>query len=191
MNYCSSCGSDNIIFKTPPGDTRKRHICQDCGEIFYTNPKIVVGCIFEWQKRILLCKRAIEPRYGLWTIPAGFMENSESVAEGAMRESFEEAHAKPIDSGLQLHGIYNLKHIHQVYIVYYGVLQNGHAESGEETSAVKLCLEEEIPWDQIAFLVIREALERYFEDRSRGEMKLHSVDLDHDSSGEVKVISRS
>ena len=192
MNYCSSCGADNITFKIPPGDTRKRHICQDCGEVFYVNPKIVAGCILEWRQRILLCKRAIEPRCGLWTVPAGFMENRESVVECALRESLEEAGATADggEAGLRLHGFYNLKHISQVYVIYRGGLHNGEAASGEETSEVRLFAEEEMPWDQVAFVVIREALERYFEDRKSGEPKLHSADLNHDAGGEVKVVSR-
>ncbi len=189
MNYCSACGSTNVAFKVPPGDSRSRHVCQDCGVIFYENPKIVTGCILEWRERILLCRRAIEPRAGLWTVPAGFMENHESITDAAIRESIEEAHATP--AGMQLHGIYNLKHISQVYILYCGKLKDGHAESGEETSEVALYRKNEIPWEQIAFLVIREGLERYFEDRVRGEMKLHSADIDRDDSGEIKVISRA
>ena len=193
MNYCSSCGSDDIVFKMPPGDTRERHICQDCGEVFYTNPKIVAGCILEWQQRVLLCKRAIEPRFGLWTVPAGFMENHESVVECAIRESLEEAGAAPAggEAGMQLHGLYNLKHVNQVYMIYRGGLYNGDASGGEETLEVKLFAEEEVPWDQVAFLVIREALERYFEDRERGEMKLHNADLNHDAGGEVRIVGRT
>ncbi len=157
--------------------------------IFYENPKIVAGCILEWHERILLCKRAIEPRVGLWTVPAGFMENHESVAEAAAREALEEACATP--NGLQLQSIYNLKHINQVYMLYHGELKDGHAEVGTETSAVGLYREDEIAWGRIAFVVIREALERYFEDRARGEIKLHSGDLDRGQSGEVKVVQRS
>ena len=192
MNYCSDCGSAQIAFKVPPGDVRSRHVCQDCGTIFYENPKIVAGCILEWHKRILLCKRAIEPRCGLWTVPAGFMENQESVAEAAMRESFEEARAKAeaAEDGLQLHGIYNLKHINQVYMIYRGRLADGRADSGEETSAVELYREDEIPWEQIAFPVIHETLRRYLEDRSNGIIHLHHADIDRDESGEVKVVRR-
>ena len=183
MNYCSACGSANIAFKTPPGDERSRHVCQDCGVIFYRNPKIIVGCILERDGRVLLCKRAIEPRSGLWTVPAGFMENHESVVEAAAREAMEEARATPDD--LQLHGIYNLKHISQVYMMYRGKLRDGRAEVGEETLEVGLFQENEVPWERIAFPVIREALEQYFKDRARGEMRLHGADMDRDSGGIV------
>ena len=188
MNYCAVCGSANVAFKPPPGDARNRHVCQDCGEIFYENPKIIAGCILEWDERILLCKRAIEPRCGLWTIPAGFMENHESVVEAAIREATEEACATPTD--LQLHGIYNLKHVSQVYMVYRGGLKDGRAEAGEETSDVGLYRKHEIPWERIAFVVVREALERYFDDRESGEMRLHGADMDRDDGGRIKVSGR-
>ena len=171
------------------GDTRSRHVCRDCGIIFYENPKIVAGCILEWRECILLCKRSIEPRAGLWTVPAGFMENHESVVEAATREAEEEACAA--STGLQLQSIYNLKHISQVYMLYHGELKDGHAKPGAETSEIRLCLENEVPWGKIAFVVIREALERYFEDRARGEIKLHSGDIDRDENGEIKVVKTS
>lgn len=185
MNYCSTCGSSNIIFEVPAGDSLRRHICQDCGIVFYENPKIVTGCILEWQRRILLCKRAIEPRSGLWTIPAGFMEKNESVADAAARETLEEACAVPVS--LELQGIYNLKHISQVYIVYRGVLQDGHASPGKESLEVALCDEDEVPWEKIAFPVITTALKRYFKDCADGKPRLHSADITRDENGVIRI----
>ena len=188
MNYCSACGSSNIVFEIPRGDTRSRYICQDCDLIFYENPKIVTGCILEWEQKILLCKRSIEPKLGMWTIPAGFMENHESVLEAATRELMEEACATA--TGLRLHGIYNLKYISQVYIIYYGKLKEGRVAAGEETFEVGLYEKEKIPWEKVAFPVVSESLNRYLEDCSIGEMKLHSIDMDRNDNGEVIVIKR-
>ena len=189
MNYCSACGSSNLAFKVPPGDTRDRHVCGDCGTVFYENPKIVAGCILEWRGRILLCRRSIEPRSGLWTVPAGFMENRETVAEAAAREAMEEARAA--SNGLRLQSIYNLRHVSQVYMLYHGELRDGRAEAGAETSEIALYREDQIPWESIAFPVIREALERYFEDRARGPIRLHTGDLDRDRAGEIKITRAS
>ena len=187
MKYCIDCGSPDIAFKKPAGDSNQRHICQSCGFIFYENPKIVAGCILEWQRQVLLCQRAIEPRSGLWTFPAGFMENHESVIEAAARETLEEACATSDD--LRLYGIYNLKHINQVYIIYRGTLKDGHAASGKESLQVALYREKNIPWEKIAFLVIAESLKRYFKDRAAGKFKQHSIDIERDKSGALKVTS--
>ena len=94
MKFCSHCGSDRLEWRVPDGDTLPRHVCANCHTIHYQNPKVVVGCLPEWEGRVLLCKRAIEPRYGLWTLPAGFLENGETVVAGAVRETLEEAHAR-------------------------------------------------------------------------------------------------
>ena len=110
MKYCSQCGA-SVELKIPEGDTLPRYICGNCATIHYSNPKIVAGCIAEWDERILLCKRAIEPRYGLWTLPAGFMENNETVAQAAMRETLEEANAR-VDT-IEMYALYNIPHISQ------------------------------------------------------------------------------
>ena len=116
MNFCSECGSSRVVVRTPQGDSTPREICDACDTIFYSNPKIVAACIVEWQGRILLCCRSIEPRKGMWTIPGGFMENGESVKEAAMREAKEESGA--VISNLELFSIHNLKYNHQVYAIY-------------------------------------------------------------------------
>ncbi len=166
MNYCSSCGG-RLELRVPPGDSRERHVCTRCGEIHYQNPKLVTGCIPEYEDgRLLLCRRAIEPRYGLWTLPAGFMENGESCQEGAARETWEEAKARV--EILQLYTTFNLPHIDQVYLLFRGRLADARFAPGEESLEVALFREEEIPWDELAFAVVRETLRLYFEDRRQG-----------------------
>lgn len=170
MKFCSNCGAP-VEFRVPPGDTLPRHVCSACGAVHYQNPKMVVGCIPEWEDRILLCRRAIEPRSGLWTLPAGFMENAETVAQAAERETLEEAQAR-VEIGT-LYSLYNLPHINQVYMLFRARLLDLDFKAGHESLDVKLFTEPEIPWDEIAFRAIRETLLRYFEDRSRGEFRFH------------------
>ncbi len=175
IRFCNLCG-DRIEFITPRGDNRERPVCSSCGRIQYQNPKIVTGCLPVWQDRILLCRRAIDPRYGLWTIPAGFMENHETLPEGAIRETLEEACA-PVDR-LELYGIYNLPKISQVYVMFIGHLlrENGFGV-GAESLEVGLFREEEIPWGKIAFPVVRVTLERYLSDRKAGGFPVLMSDL--------------
>ncbi len=165
INYCIQCGA-GVELRVPAGDNMPRHVCDACGTIQYQNPKIVAGCIPEWQGRILLCKRAIEPRYGLWTIPAGFMENRETVEQAAARETDEEAMARVEIAGL--YGVYNIPHISQVYMIFRGDLVDGEFAPGPESLETALYSEEEIPWEEMAFPVVVRALQRYFEDRRRG-----------------------
>lgn len=165
MKYCSSCGA-TVALRIPEGDNRERYVCDNCQTIHYQNPKIVSGCIPEWDGRILLCKRAIEPRYGLWTVPAGFMENGETTEQAAMRETWEEACARvEIES---LYGLFSIPHISQVYMLYRGELVNGQYRPGHESLACDLFVEKEIPWDQLAFPVVKETLLRYFRDLRSG-----------------------
>ena len=161
MKFCNQCGS-TVDFLIPEGDNMPRHVCSHCGLIHYQNPKLVAGCIPEWQDRILLCRRAIEPRYGLWTIPAGFMENEETTLEAAARETHEEATAQV--TNLSLYTMYNLPHINQVYLMFRGELVRGYASPGAESLEVALMDEKEIPWEEIAFPVIKESLKLYFKD---------------------------
>ena len=186
MKFCGRCGSANLIVKVPPADTTPRKVCKDCRTVFYENPKIVAGCILEWRDQVLLCKRAIEPRAGLWTVPAGFMENGESVVEAAAREAWEEASAKSED--LALHTMYNLKHVNQVYMLYRGRLSKGRFEAGHETLETVLCDEDDIPWDSIAFPVVKEALALYFDDRRRRDFKLHEGDILRDDGNRLRII---
>lgn len=161
MNYCSNCGQA-LTEKIPAGDSRARHVCEACDTIHYQNPKIVAGCLPEWRGRLLLCRRAIEPRYGLWTLPAGFMENGESTEQAAVRETFEEACARVVD--LQLYGVFSIPHISQVYMMFRAHLESGDFGPGAESLEVKLFEEHEIPWEELAFPVVRRTLERYYSD---------------------------
>ena len=162
MNFCSHCGS-SVDLQIPEGDHLPRHICSDCGVIHYQNPKIVAGCIPEWQGRILLCRRAIEPRYGLWTLPAGFMENGETLQQAAKRETLEEACAKIKIEGF--YALYNLPHVNQVYVFFRGQLVDDSFAPGLESLQTALFEENEIPWHEIAFPVVTRALKRYFNDQ--------------------------
>ena len=162
MKFCSDCGAE-VDFRIPEGDNRPRYLCDDCGAIHYQNPRIVAGCIPEWDSRILLCRRAIEPRYGLWTLPAGFMENGETVEAAASRETEEEACAKVRLDGLYC--IYSIPHQHQVYMIFRGQVINGHFEPGPESLETALFSEADIPWKELAFPVVERTLRRYFKDR--------------------------
>ena len=184
MKFCSQCGS-SVSLKIPDGDNLPRHVCVSCETIHYQNPKIVAGCLLEWHDQVLLCRRAIEPRYGYWTLPAGFMENNESVREAAAREAFEEAEAATDD--LTLYGVYNLKHISQVYMLFRGRLRDGYAGIGVESLEVDLFDEQDIPWQNLAFTVVHEMLERYFEDRRHNGFRLHTADITRDDQGRVQI----
>ena len=170
MNYCSNCGS-LLSYQVPKGDDRSRYVCEACKTIHYENPKMVVGCIPTWRQSILFCRRAIEPRYGKWTLPAGFLENGETVAEGAKRETFEEAHAKVGD--LKPYAIYSLAFINQVYFMFRARLIDLDFRPGEETLELRLFRESEIPWNEIAFPVIRETLRLYVKDSFCGIFPFH------------------
>lgn len=170
MNFCSHCGAP-VEVRIPDGDTLPRHVCPSCGAIHYSNPKLVIGSIPEWEGRILLCRRAIEPRHGLWTLPAGFMENNETIVQAAMRETMEEANAN-VEIG-ELYALYNLPHISQVYMMFRARLLDLSFRPGIETLEVKLFPEAEIPWEALAFRTIRETLKRFFEDRGNGRFRFH------------------
>jgi ADP-ribose pyrophosphatase YjhB (NUDIX family) len=174
MNFCSHCGAP-VVLKIPAGDNLPRHVCEACGTIHYQNPKMVVGCIAEWEDRIVLCRRAIEPRYGLWTLPAGFMENHETVAEGAMREALEEAGAR-VEIGA-LYSLFNLAHINQVYLLFRARLLDLDLRPGNESLDVRLITEGEVPWDSLAFRTIRETLRHYYDDRRQGVFHFRIGDI--------------
>lgn len=170
MKFCSNCGAP-VALRVPPGDTLARHVCDACHAIHYQNPRMVVGCIPEWEDKVLLCRRAIEPRYGLWTVPAGYMENGETTFQGALRETLEEASAR-VEIG-PLYALYNIPHINQVYILFRARLLDLDVKPGAETLEVKLCAEAEIPWDRIAFASVRNTLTHYYEDRRNGNYQFH------------------
>ena len=174
MNYCSNCGNP-LRFDIPPGDDRTRYICDMCGNIYYENPKMVVGCIPEWKDEILLCRRAIEPRYGMWTLPAGFLESGETVSEGALRETYEEA-----GTNVEIIAPYmmvNLVFISQIYFMFRSRLVNLDYAAGTESLEVRLFREETIPWENIAFSAIRATLKQYFKDRNNGMFSFRITDI--------------
>jgi len=164
-----------VALKVPEGDNRQRFVCVSCNTIHYQNPKIIAGCLLVWEEKILLCKRAIEPRYGYWTLPAGFMENEESTMEGAAREAIEEANAYSDD--LKLFGIFNLPRISQVYIMYRGTLKDGVSSVGEESLDVGLFKREDIPWDDLAFPIVSAGLKRHFESVESGDYTVGTADI--------------
>jgi len=174
MNFCSHCGTA-VELRVPEGDHLARYVCPSCGTIHYQNPKVVVGCIPQWEDRILLCKRAIEPRYGQWTLPAGFMENEETTIEGALRETVEEAgaHVEIID----LHTMLNLPHVNQVYVMFRANLLDLDFGPGPESLEVSLYEEKDIPWQEIAFPVIEQTLRLFLADRRRGSFGVHTGDI--------------
>lgn len=177
MNFCSECGAP-VEWRIPDGDTVPRHICTACGKVHYVNPLVVVGCVPEADGKILLCRRAIEPRRGYWTIPAGFMENGETLAEGAARETMEEAMAK-----VEMHDLFavvDVVHARQVHIMFRATLLDGQFGAGDETLEAALFAPEDIPWDEIAFLSVRFALEKFLEDRAAGRRRLHTTSLNRD-----------
>ena len=170
MKFCSNCGAA-VTLKIPAGDTLPRHVCDACSTIHYQNPKMIVGCIAEWEDRILLCRRAIEPRLGLWTVPAGFMENGETTAQGAARETLEEANAR-VEVG-PLYAMYNIPHINQVYILFRARLLDLDFSAGTESLEVRLFDEKDVPWESIAFATVRNTLHHYYADRKTGEYRFH------------------
>lgn len=179
MNFCTQCGA-GLALLVPDGDNRLRHVCNGCGFIHYQNPKIVTGVIPEWKGRVLLCRRAIEPRHGFWTLPAGFMENGESAHEGAAREAMEEAKARIDITGL--YTLFNLTHINQVYMIYRGELKDLDYGPGEESLEVGLFSGDEVPWDELAFQVVRETLGFYFRDQASGKFLLRSGTIDRSTN---------
>ena len=166
LKFCSACGSDRIERRIPDGDNLPRFFCAACGTIHYHNPKIVVGCLPEWEDRVLLCRRAIEPRHGLWTLPAGFLENGETVESGALRETLEEAGARVALGAL--YTMISLPHISQVYVMFRAQLVDLDFGPGPESLEVRLFHEDEIPWEEMAFRTIGRTLRNYFLDRKLG-----------------------
>lgn len=174
MKYCCACGAE-VEVRVPAGDNRPRHVCDACGTIHYQNPKVVTGCIPEWEGRILLCKRAIEPRYGYWTLPAGFLENGETTIQGAERETWEEAGAKVRVTSL--YTTFNLPHINQIYMLFRAELLDLDFQAGEESLEVALYDEADIPWQELAFPVIAETLRLYYADTRSGTFGSHVGDI--------------
>ncbi|MDA9315246.1 NUDIX hydrolase [Gammaproteobacteria bacterium] len=175
MKYCSDCGSSNIEFKTPQGDNIKRYCCPDCNNIFYTNPNMIVGAICIRDNKILLAKRNIHPRKGLWTLPAGFMENAETLKVGALRETMEETMSEA--SVVMPYTMFSLPHINQVHLFYLADLLDDNFGPTSESIEVKLFSEEEIPWDEIAFPTVERTLKLYLEDVKTGDFIFRDEDI--------------
>lgn len=174
IKFCSQCGGPTNSL-VPPGDSLPRYVCERCGHIHYENPRLVVGCVATWEERVLLCRRAIEPRLGYWTLPAGFMENGETTGEAAARETREEACAEVVLE--QPFAMVNVAHINQVHLFYRGVLKAPTFGAGEESLETSLFLESEIPWQQLAFRSVNLCLRHFIDDRARGYFGFHTADL--------------
>lgn len=172
--YCSACGSATEQ-RIPAGDNLPRQCCTQCGTVHYDNPKLVLGTLPVWEDKVLLCRRAIEPRHGLWTLPAGFMENNETTAAAALRETDEEAgaHIELLD----LYTLISVPHISQIHGIYRARLLDTTFAPGEETLEARLFSEDEIPWDQIAFRTIALTLRHYFADRTTGAYPFRSLEI--------------
>ncbi|WP_319002459.1 NUDIX hydrolase [Dechloromonas denitrificans] len=174
IRFCNRCGAD-VSHVVPAGDSLPRHVCNSCGYIHYENPRLVVGCVAEWEGRILLCRRAIEPQRGFWTLPAGFMENGETTAQAASRETMEEAGASIIlDAPFAM---VSIAHINQVHLFYRGRLATPAYAAGVESLEVLLLNEEDIPWQDLAFRSVTLCLEHYLADRASGTYGFHETEL--------------
>jgi ADP-ribose pyrophosphatase YjhB (NUDIX family) len=175
MNFCNQCGA-KVEFRIPPGDQLPRHICDSCGTIHYQNPRLVVGCVPDCQGKILLCRRAIEPRRGFWTVPAGFMENGETLQQAAARETHEEALAK-VEIGSLLTVVHVL-HAQQVHVFFRATLKEPDFGAGIESLEAMLVDPKDIPWSDIAFPSTDYTLKRYLEDRAAGRENHYFTELD-------------
>ena len=174
MKFCASCGSP-VVRRVPPGDTHQRWVCDECGEIHYQNPRLVIGTVPENNGRILLCRRAIEPRYGYWTLPAGFMENDETTGQAALRETLEEAGAAvELGAPFTLVSVPRVNQVHLFYLARLGALD---FKPGDETLEIALFEEAAIPWKDIAFRTVAMTLRHWFADRTAGAFGFHAEDL--------------
>ena len=174
IGFCRACGAA-VSYRIPVDDNRERAVCPACATIHYENPTNVVGTVPVWGDQVLLCKRAIEPRYGRWTLPAGFLELGESTAEGAIRETVEEAGAQ-IEIG-PLFTLLNVVRVGQVHLFYRATMTSPELDPGIETLEARLFREDEVPWDQIAFRTVRETLQLFFADRRRSHFEFHAADI--------------
>jgi ADP-ribose pyrophosphatase YjhB (NUDIX family) len=174
IKFCTACGSLTEE-KIPIDDDHTRSVCKNCGLVHYSNPKVVVGCIPEWNGKILLCKRNIEPRKGKWTLPAGYLENGESVQEGAVRETREEALAQV--RHLEPYRLFNIVFVNQIYIMFRAQMASPAFGPTAESCDVRLFDEHEVPWDEIAFKVIGQTLDHFFSDRKKRDFPFQICDL--------------
>ncbi|MDO9074068.1 MAG: NUDIX hydrolase [Rubrivivax sp.] len=174
IKHCRVCGTE-VSYRVPAEDNRERAVCTACSEIHYENPINVVGTVPAWGEQVLLCRRNIEPRFGFWTLPAGFLEMGESTAAGAERETVEEAGAR-----IELQDLFtvlNVVRAGQLHLYYRARLLDTTLDPGPETIEARLFREDEIPWDELAFRTVRLTLEHYFADRRRGAFVVHAGDV--------------
>lgn len=175
IKHCKNCGTA-VVYRLPDdGDTKERAVCPACHTVHYDNPLNVVGTIPVWGDKVLLCKRNIEPRFGKWTLPAGFMELNETVSQGAARETLEEAGAQ-FEMG-EFFSLVNVPRVGQVHLFYRARLLSAQFEPGYETIEARLFDEADIPWDEIAFRTVAETLKRFFSDRQLGHYGTHVFDV--------------
>ncbi|MBM87474.1 MAG: NUDIX hydrolase [Gammaproteobacteria bacterium] len=186
MKFCHHCAAP-LIVRVPEGDDKPRHCCNDCQSIFYQNPKNVVGTVPIYKNKVLLCKRAIQPRIGKWTLPAGFMENGESSLSGAIRETKEEAGATALTGENSLYTLFNLPAINQVYMFFRADLLDLNFNPGIESEATALFSEEEIPWSEIAFPVVKSTLEHYFLDSKSNHFPVRMFDVHHSLERDITI----
>jgi|TARA_B100000768_G_scaffold180286_1_gene199820 ADP-ribose pyrophosphatase YjhB (NUDIX family) len=175
LKYCSDCGSSKIEFKTPKDDNIKRYCCPDCNNIFYTNPNMIVGALCIRDGKILMAKRNIHPRKGLWTLPAGFMENAETLKVGALRETMEETMSEA--KVIMPYTMFSLPHINQVHLFYLADLLDENFGPTSESMEVKLFSEDEILWDELAFPTVERTLKLYLEDVKTGNFIFRDEDI--------------
>ena len=174
-SFCPKCGGPDLGQQVPPGDTHERLMCRGCGYIHYVNPKIIAGCIIEQDGKYLLCQRAIPPRPGTWTLPAGFMEMGETMVQGAARETAEEAGAE-VEMGAFFSAM-SIPRVGQVHVFYLARLLSDRFDPGQESLEARLFAEDEVPWDELAFTTVRETLKCFFADHRRGQYGVHDVDI--------------
>lgn len=174
IKFCRACGHE-VAYRIPADDNRERAMCPACGLVQYENPLNVVGTVPVWGEQVLLCKRAIEPRYGFWTLPAGFLELGETTAQGAQRETDEEAGAQ-FELG-PLFSMLNVVRVGQVHLFYLATMTSATLNPGSETLEARLFREDEVPWDEIAFRTVRDTLRLFFDDRRRGQFGVHCADI--------------
>jgi ADP-ribose pyrophosphatase YjhB (NUDIX family) len=170
MKFCGNCGQQTTE-QIPLGDHQVRRVCNACGHIHYVNPKVICGALALHEQKVLLCRRAIEPRYGLWTLPAGYMELFETMEQGAARETREEAEAEVHIE--QLYCMYNIPRIGQIYVLFKAELIDGQFGAGDETIESRLFSEDEIPWSELAFPSVERTLRHYFADRQKQHFPMH------------------
>ena len=174
MKFCPNCAAP-LAKRVPPGDSLPRDVCDACGSVHYQNPRLVVGCVPEWEDRILLCRRAIEPRYGYWTLPAGFLENGETTAQGAVRETLEEAGAR-VELAAPFSMI-SVPYVNQVHLFYRARLLDLEFKPGDESLEIALFDEARVPWKDIAFRTVGLTLKHWFADCANGAFGFHTADL--------------